>query len=305
MTQTQKTVLITGANGYFGGVACNFFKNKGWKVLKATRNNNCDIFYDLDHLVYIPRIYVTNKIDVMIHAAAAHEIVCREKPYQSIFYNVAGTRATLDFAIANNIEKFVYLSTFHVFGQPNGIIDENRKPFPLNDYGLTHLQAEEYVQMYSNLKGIKTLIVRPSNFIGIPAHLDQCERWTLTPLGFVREAIENGAINLLTTGSQKRNFVSINDICSVIYNAISEMRFSLLHVPGPDTLSILDLANMVKEILETYYDKSVTVKVPYGGANETNDFEYRSIFLDSIYNPIDQVKDFLIRFTQKVLEWKK
>ena len=185
----NKTVVISGANGYFGGIACQYFQEQGWSVLKATRQTGADIYCDLDH----PEQLCTTKIDchadVFIHAAAAHEVTCREQPYRSIFYNVAGTKAALDFCVLNNIQHFVYLSTFHVFGNPQGIIDESTVPCPLNDYGLSHLQAEQYVQMYNKAKKVKGLVVRPSNFFGIPANLQACDRWTLIPLAFCRVTV--------------------------------------------------------------------------------------------------------------------
>ncbi|UTW69114.1 polysaccharide biosynthesis protein [Anaerobacillus sp. HL2] len=49
---------------------------------------------------------------MFIHAVAAHEVTCKEKPYEAISQNIIGTKAALDFCHLNNIEHFAGLSTF-------------------------------------------------------------------------------------------------------------------------------------------------------------------------------------------------
>jgi UDP-glucose 4-epimerase len=296
----QPTVIISGANGYFGGIACQFFATQGWRVLKATRQSNADLFFDLDAPEVFAAQKLTERADLFIHAAAAHEIACRQQPYRSIAQNVVGTKAALDFCVANGVKHFIYLSTFHVFGNPQGTINEHTHPLPANDYGLSHLQAEEYVQLYTRQQRIKGLAVRPSNFFGTPVDLATCNRWTLVPLAFCREALRDQQIVLKTPGDQQRNFVAIVDICQVIQRAYGlSPEIAVLHIPGPDTLSIRELAQLIQVTVGTYFQEKIEIVIPEGSSN-TLTFDYSSVHLSGIYAPSQRIKDFILDFYNKI-----
>lgn len=296
----NKTVIVSGANGYFGGIACQYFESKGWRVLQATRQPGADIFIDLDRPDELIHQSVDFNVNLFIHAAAAHEVTCREQPYRSIIQNVVGTKAALDFCIANKIPNFVYLSTFHVFGHPSGFIDETNQPLPANDYGLSHLQAEEYVQMYTRQHKLRGLVIRPSNFFGTPANLKTCKRWTLTPLAFCKEAIEHRQIVLRTPGFQRRNFVSVLDICAAIDSAIARIEeIPLLHIAGPDTLSIRELAQLVQKVAHNYLNIKVELTIPDGTPTEDS-FVYTSRYLSNVHQPLYRLEPFIVDFCQKI-----
>jgi len=297
----QKSVIISGANGYFGAIATQYFHDQGWQVLQATRQDTADIYFNLDQPEAFSQHKITTNVDLFIHAAAAHELDCYHHPYRSICQNIVGTKAALEFCLANNIPRFIYLSTFHVFGYPQGNIDENTKPFPKNDYGLSHLQAEEYVYMYNREHNLNGTVIRPSNFFGIPANLEQFQRWSLTPLAFCHEAVISQKITLKTPGFQKRNFISILDICAAIH-VISAKSFDLplLHLCGPDTLSIRELACLIKQIMNEHFQRNVQLIIPEGIPQQI-DFNYSSCSLQNIYQPHYSLKGFVINFCQELL----
>jgi len=292
-TTSTKTVVISGANGYFGRIAQIYFKSQGWQVLKACRDQDRDIWFDLDSPNLIAQSTIGTSANLFIHAAAAHEVVCRQAPYQSIYQNVAGTRAALEFCVNNDISKFIYLSTFHVFGNPDGLIDERTTPAPANDYGLTNRLSEEYVELYRRQGKLQGTVIRPSNFFGVPASLDHCQRWTLTPLAFCRQAVEQGKIVLKTPGYQKRNFISIRDLCGVIEAVTDSMdEFPLLHAVGPDTLSIRELAQCVQNNMKMHLDCDIELALPEGKP-EVTDFFYESCYLDDLYKPSERLNEFI------------
>lgn len=297
----MKKLIISGANGYIGAIACKYFENKGWQVLKACRQDNADIWCDLDSPEQFAGLTVDSNIDLFIHAAAAHEVTCKEQPYRSIYQNVAGTRAALDFCVKNNIERFIYLSTFHVFGYPQGEIDESVDPLPVNDYGLSHLQAEQYVQMYTREGRIKGMVIRPSNGYGIPVDLDNFKRWTLVPVDFCREAIENHKIVLKTPGLQKRNFVPITEVCRIMEKSYLLMdKINLLHIYGANTISIRSLAELVQNVMRNHFNEEVELVIPPNTSSlpssKSGEFTYTSKYLQKIYEPRDKIEDFIIDF---------
>jgi UDP-glucose 4-epimerase len=296
---TNNKVLISGANGFFGQIACKFFLENGWTVLRATRYSDADFYFDLDQPIEFGKTETDEQIDLFIHAAAAHEVKCFYQPYQSISQNILGTKAALDFCVKNKIKKFVYLSTFHVFGNPTGIINEETEPSPLNDYGLSHLQAEEYVNMYDKLGLLKGYVLRPTNFFEIPSNLTQFKRWTLVPFAFCKEAIERKQIKLNTTGLQIRNFISVLDILNTILEIVNKDHdVRLLHLPGPSTFTIRELALLVKDKAYDRLNLKVDIILP-ASVKETvkiNSFIYESLHLNEIYKPKEHISDFVVKF---------
>lgn len=299
---SQPTVLLSGANGYFGGIACQYFRERSWTVLTATRSEEANFHFDLNQPEHFSNQTTEQPIDLFIHAAAAHEVTCREHPYKSIFQNVAGTRAALDFCVANHIAHFVYLSTFHVFGHPSGHIDELTEPLPANDYGLSHLQSEDYLRLYRREHAVQTLVLRPSNFFGVPVDVSRCKRWTLTPLGFCRSAVRDRQIVLRTPGYQRRNFIAVHDICATIA-AVFEAKdpVALLHLPGPQTLSIRDLAQLVQRVMQEQLGLAVEVMMP-DGEPLADTFTYSSQRLAGIYQPQQTLDDFVLQLCQQLLQ---
>jgi UDP-glucose 4-epimerase len=297
---TRQTVIISGANGYFGRIAYEYFVNQGWQVLKASRNADADISFNLDQPETIIQATLPVPGDLFIHAAAAHEVVCRQEPYRSIYQNVAGTRAALDFCVANGVPKFVYLSTFHVFGSPQGTIDEATFPLPSNDYGLTNRLAEEYVNLYTRQGKLKGVVLRPSNFFGIPANIQHCRRWTLTPLAFCRDAVEKKKIVLQTPGYQRRNFISIQDLCRVIQVVAEKIEdYPLLHVAGPDTISIRELAQRVQTAMGKL-NQEIELVLP-DGPQPKDGFTYTSLYLSHLYQPQHRIGAFIDDFCSALL----
>jgi UDP-glucose 4-epimerase len=275
-------------------------------VLKATRNDGADIYFDLENPNLISQTMINEKVDLFIHAAAANEVECKKEPYKSIVKNVIGTKAALDFCVNNNIENFVYLSTFHVFGDPEGVLNEKSIPFPANDYGLSHLQAEEYVELYRRQNKIKTLILRPSNIYGNPISIQEFKRWTLVPFAFSRDAVMNGKIILNTSGKQHRNFVSAKDICRVIEHALPKMdELSLLHMMGKDFISIRSLAYLIKGIMKENFNENMEVIIHSEDNISAKDYEFTSLYLNEIYQPTDSIEDFIIHFIKQLKGYVK
>ncbi|MCA0754954.1 SDR family oxidoreductase [Paenibacillus sp. N4] len=295
-----KTVMISGASGYFGTIACEFFASHGWKVLKASRHKKADIIFDLDEPESISKMRITEKVDLFIHAASANKESCIADPYNSISCNIVGTKAALDFCVGNQIEHFVYLSTINVFGQFEGYMNELSSPAPMDDYGISNLHAEEYVRMYMRQGKIKGMVIRPSSFIGMPKDMSTFSRWNLVPFSFCKQAFLTGEIVLETSGLQKRNFISILDICQVINLAFPRMiEFPLIHVLGPDTMTIRNVAELVQSIFYKSYQKKIRLVIP-DATNHENEFIFHSLYMNDLYQPAGTVESHLECLSRKI-----
>lgn len=300
----MKKILITGASGLIGQLAVKFFKDKNFTVLTAGRCKN-EIYMDFNNPLAISKIRLSEKVDVCLHLAAANEILCKVSPYESVNINITGTKAILDFCVENKIEQIIYISTMHVFGDLVGNLSESTQPIPKNDYGMTHLMAEKYLEMYSARGLIKANIIRPTNLYAVPNDLTLHKRWTLTPYEFSKKAIDDSCIKILTDGNQMRNFLSIDDLNQIILKMIeNKTAISLLHAYGPDEISIKGLALLVKSEVQRQTGNLIQIQTNENDRNIYQEFSFKSEYLKDIYIPQKRLTNFISAFLEQYIKYK-
>lgn len=228
----NRSILLTGASGYAGAALATALRQSGSTVVTAGRRKEDQLFLDLLDPERIPDISIPSGLDVCIHAAAAHEIQCRDNPIAAYTANITATRALIAAASAAGIRHFVYVSTFHVFGAPAGNLAEDAMPTPANDYGLTHLMAEQIFIMCARQTGCAVNVLRPANLYGAPSDWATFNRWTLAPFDFARQAVRDGTIRLQSDGAPVRNYVSLDRLCAAVISAARERMPLLTHVAG-------------------------------------------------------------------------
>ncbi len=256
----EGTAIISGANGFVGSHIRHYLNSIGWKVLSSGRHFNDDFYFDLSQPVEFSNLTIDIKVDAFIHVAAAHEVACKNDPYEAISLNILGTKSALAFSVSNRIPKFVYISTFHVFGNPSGDITEDTIPNPVSEYGLSHYYAEQYVEMYHRNGFLRGVSLRPSNIYGVPLDLSSFGRWSLIPYAFCKEAVEKNSITLLSSGIQQRNFVAISDVCNTIGRILEIDNFPpVIHVLSGQNFSVKEFSFMVRDILHKDFDHVVDV----------------------------------------------
>ena len=244
----MKNLLLVGATGYIGQHIRQYYENSGWSVTTLGRAASNDIVADICSHLDICTIVLNKPYDRLIHAAAINEVDIAKNLSQTYAVNVTATRILLEFAKNNKIKEFVYISTFHVYGQSSGCIDEHQMTMPINDYGLTHLLSEEIVIKFAKVNQLIPLIIRPTNVYGVPVDIHAFNRWSLIPFAFVRSAVCEGKIELISSGYQMRNFVDITDVVKT-----TELvgQCLLVNAAGRDNLSVrafaLAITNVLKE----------------------------------------------------------
>jgi UDP-glucose 4-epimerase len=251
-------VMMSGASGYAGGAISVTLQSAGIRLITAGRRHGDNLALDLMHSEQLAYQTLPQGIDVLIHAAAVHEVLCRQDPVAAYTANVTATRALLESARKAGVKRFIYVSTFHVFGSPEGRIDESRSPQPNNDYGLTHMLAEQIFMMLANQYQYEVSILRPANLFGTPIHWPYFNRWTLAPFDFVQQALNNGRIVLRSDGAQIRNYVSLSHWSNTVLAAVRGELPELTHVAG-QCWSMKALAILAAEVVEDIIKRPVSV----------------------------------------------
>lgn len=262
-------VLMTGASGYAGGAIAEMLRAAGITVLTAGRRPADDLVFDLMRPELLSNQTFPQDIDVVVHAAAVHEVLCRQDPVAAYTANVTATRALLESARKSSVQRLIYVSTFHVFGSLDGLIDESRAPQPVNDYGLTHMLAEQIFLTFAQANQFEVSILRPANLFGTPTHWSDFNRWTLAPFDFVQQAVKNGAIVLRTDGTPVRNYVSLSHLATSVLAAVRGESPEVTHVAG-QPWPMRSLASMAAKAVGGVIGKPVSVVLGQPGSIEVS-----------------------------------
>ena len=151
-------VLITGGLGYIGGRIASYLKEKALesRIFLTTRDKNKALpswtekftvlqmnLLDEDS---IDNCLESKNIDVIIHLAALNEIDSMKDPALALEVNTKGTYKLLNIANRKKINRFVYFSTFHVYGDTSSaVLTEETPTRPFHPYAITHRAAEDLV----------------------------------------------------------------------------------------------------------------------------------------------------------------
>ncbi len=248
-------ILVTGGFGYIGSRLVPALIASGHEVEVAGRRlpDYCsdaasrDMFVEWD-IRHPWSGKSQRKHDLVIHLASANDIDSASAD-TALEVNALGTRNVLEFCRSAGVPRFLYLSTFQVYGKWEGAVDELDIPRPTNDYALTHWFAEEYARMYCRTGGPCCVILRPTNIYGTPAYRE-LDRWTLVPNCFCLEAFETGSISLRSSGLQWRDFISTTSLAervTAIAERFDEHAGQTYVVASGRSTTVLDIARLVAE----------------------------------------------------------
>ncbi|WDF51488.1 NAD(P)-dependent oxidoreductase [Paenibacillus sp. KACC 21273] len=288
----KKHVLISGADGYIALHAAEHLKKNGYKVTRATRSTNSDVEMEFSKPKAIADLKMSG-IDAMIHTVTPNEMLYKSDPYSAISENAIGIHAALDFCVNNRIKDFIYISSFHIFGNKEGVLNEHIEGSPINDYGLSHYNAEQTVKMFDRANKLNTWIIRPSNLFGVPYDLKKFKRWNLIPFSFCLEAVDYNKITLLTPGTQYRNFVGIFDVCNKLQWLLENRpKERIIHANGKETMNVFQYASLVKKVAWDHFQMHIEIIKPEN--NELiRQFEFSSIFSEAELKPVMELEIFV------------
>ncbi len=286
-------ILVTGGLGYVGGRMANYFKEKmpNVNVFLTTKNINQKpplwtkkftiLQMDLLNEDSINNCLRKRGIDVIIHLAALNEIESMEDPMLAMDVNTIGTYKLLNLAHVNNINRFIYFSTFHVYGKTSApTITEETPTNPFHPYAITHRAAEDFVNYFRHYHNMKTLIFRLSNGYGYPMH-KEINRWTLVFNDLCKQVATTDKIVLKSSGKQYRDFISLHDAARAVYHFLfvipDRWGDGLYNLGGNCSMSILGVAQRIAKVYRLKYKKpiiEIKTKSDHDGSNILKPVKY-------------------------------
>jgi UDP-glucose 4-epimerase len=162
-------------------------------------------------------VKVTKQADVIIHLAANTGVgPSVENPRADCMLNVIGTFNYLEAARINNVPKFIFASSGAPAGEVEPPIHEELPPHPVSPYGASKLAGEGYCSAYYKTFNIQTVILRFGNVYG-PGSLHKSS----IVAKFIRQALNEEALEIYGDGSQTRDFIYIDDLINALRLAVA------------------------------------------------------------------------------------
>jgi UDP-glucose 4-epimerase len=193
---------------------------------------------------------------VIIHLAAKISVQDSIKnPDETFEVNVDGTKNVLAACLKNEIKNLIVISSAAVYGNrndQNDILFENSKTEPMSPYGKSKLIMEKIIQEFSMINKINSIILRIFNVYG----LGQSDEYSGVITKFLKNAKEGKILKIFGDGMQTRDFISINDVISMIENSLSNLEGRRGEIYNVATGKITTIHNLAKMIIEISKSKS-------------------------------------------------
>lgn len=291
-------ILITGGTGYIGGRLADYFKKESAntniflttidKKLPSWTNDFTVLSMNLLDEKSINNSLKNKQIDLIIHLAALNEIDSMKNPLSALEVNTKGTYKLLETANRYGIKKFIYFSTFHVYGYEtiNAVITENTPTRPFHPYAITHKSAEDLVTFFKHYHEMQTLVLRLSNGYGYPMDTT-VDRWSLVFNDLCKQAVTTEKLVLKSSGKQHRDFISLKDVARAVHHFIFTIPDSwqdgLFNLGGECSMSILEVAEIIAKLYKEKYCQEI---------NEINTAEDKAkIAIQKVRYSIQKLKD--------------
>ena len=224
-------ILLTGASGQLGQVVSSVFGRKH----DVVGLNHADL--DVVSLPDVDTVFRMIKPDWVVHAAAYTDVDRAERNQETAMnVNALGTRNVADVADYFGVQM-LYFSTDYVFaGNADKPYREDAVTQPINHYGLTKLQGEQWVQDVCS----RYLIVRTSWLFG------EGEGNFVSKIS--EQARNVGEVSVVE--DQRGSPTYMYDLAEMSLKLIEHDSVGLYHVTNSGTATWFDLAQEVVSLLE-------------------------------------------------------
>lgn len=229
-----KTILVTGATGLIGKLCVKSLLNSGYntQVIALVRDEEKakNILGESKRLTYLvqdinQRINTTRRVDYIIHAASttsSKDFV--EKPVETIYTAINGSRNILEFAKNKRLEGMVYLSSLEIYGvnekdnikeRDYGYIDILN---PRSSYSESKKMVETMCISYGTEYGVPVKIARLAQTFGAGVSISDNRVFAQ----FAKAIINKENIILHTKGETKRNYCYTTDTVRGIFTILTK-----------------------------------------------------------------------------------
>lgn len=232
----DKKILLSGATGLVGRFFIdtlmykNINENLNCTIIGISRKQeeiekcfseylkNKNFEYIIQDVQY--QIDINKDVDYVIHAASnTSPTQYALDPIGTILTNVYGTKNLLDVAVKTNAKKFIFISSFEVYGKVTNLEEIKEDDFGVINcttlrscYPESKKMSESLCQAYSEQKGINISILRLARVFGPTMNMNS----TLATAQFIKNGVNKENIVLKSDGTQRYSYNYVGDVVTAI-----------------------------------------------------------------------------------------
>jgi UDP-glucose 4-epimerase len=263
-----KRALITGGMGYTGSNLAIALVNAGAEVtvmdamipgyagnlfnIEPIRDRVTVNFSDVRDVNVMN--YLVQGQDYIFHLAGqVDHILSLSNPFLDIDINIKGTAVVMEAVRHHNpTAKVIYTGTRGQYGSAISLpVNENAATHPKGIYEISNLTAEKIIQVYNDVHGIESVMLRLTNIYGPRAQMKH-HRYGIVNW-FVRLAVDDETIKVFGDGQILRDFLYIDDAVEAILMCALEPKTTgeILNIGIDEPTSILDMVKTLIDVAET------------------------------------------------------
>lgn len=257
LNKIKNRVIVTGGAGFIGSYVVKELLQQGYTPIvidnlskgKIENIPNDTTFHKVDILDKEKLEEIIQEGDIIFHLAAltsVPESIENPLPYHET--NIRGTYTLLEVARTKKASGVIFSSSAAVYGNKEGIVDEDEITKPESPYGLHKLFGEQLLDSYNKLYGISTVSLRYFNVYG----KGQPETGSYAPVmaRFLKEKRLGNPLPIVGDGSQTRDFVNVVDVAKANVKSLKLMKTKenfVINICGGKETSVKEIADMISE----------------------------------------------------------
>ena len=161
--------------------------------------------------------------------------------------NVSGTLNVLIAARDAGVRKVVFASSSSVYGNtPTLPKHEDMTPCPLSPYAVSKLTGEQYLRVFSEVYGLKTVSLRYFNVFG--PRQDPNSQYAAVIPNFITRILNHESPVIYGDGGQTRDFSYVKDVVQANIRAMESGAQGVFNVAYCKRINLKELAAMIMEI---------------------------------------------------------
>jgi UDP-glucose 4-epimerase len=162
--------------------------------------------------------------------------------------NITGTLNVLVAAKECGVRKIVFASSSSVYGDtPTLPKREDMEPCPLSPYAVSKHAGEQYMKVFANLYGLKTVSLRYFNVFG-PRQDPNSDYAAVIPK-FITRILNDQSPVIFGDGKQTRDFTFVKDVVQANCKAMESTAEGVYNIAYNQSIDLNALAHLIMEIL--------------------------------------------------------
>ena len=257
-----KNILVVGGAGYLGSILVRDLLDKGYfvrildnfiygkKSIKDIENNKSLEIKEGDLRNIETIVSSLHDIDaVILLAAIVGDPASKARPSQTIETNLLAAQALASACKIQHINRFIYASTCSVYGQGDGMLDENSPLNPVSLYARTKITSEKIIMDMAD-KSFSPTILRMGTLYGYSPRM----RFDLVVNTMTLKAFLENEVQVFG-GEQWRPLLNVNDAADAYIKCLE----SLIDLSGNQIFNvgsesqnykIIEIGKLVKDSLK-------------------------------------------------------